>query len=137
VRLEEARLAKYELRAPAAGSVVDRHVLPGEVVNPGSPVVTVADAKHPYVDVFVPEGEIAGVAIGDSAVVRTDALPSGLAGKVERIAQRTEFTPKFLFSERERGNLVIRVRVRVDDPGETLHAGVPAFVDLDRGHHGG
>jgi HlyD family secretion protein len=132
VRLEEARLAKYELRAPAAGSVVDRHVLSGEVVNAGGPVVTIADTRHPYVDVFVPETEIAGITVGAAAVVRTDAMPAGLAGKVERIAQRTEFTPKFLFSERERGNLVIRVRVRVADPGESLHAGVPAFVDIDR-----
>jgi HlyD family secretion protein len=140
VRLEEARLAKYELRAPAAGVVVDRHMLPGEVATPGGPVVTVGDARHPYVDVFVPQAELAGIAVGARAVVRTDALPAGLPGKVERISPRTEFTPKFLFSERERGNLVIRVRVRVADPGETLHAGVPAFVDIDRaggGGHGG
>jgi hypothetical protein len=47
---------------------------------------------------------------------------------VEDIARRTEFTPKFLFSERERPNLVVRVKIRVEDPGERLHAGVPAFV---------
>ena len=42
----------------------------------------------------------------------------------------TEFTPKFLFSPRERPNLVVRVRVRVDDPERRLHAGVPAFARI-------
>jgi hypothetical protein len=36
-----------------------------------------------------------------------------------------------LFSERERPNLVVRVRVRIDDPKELLHAGVPAHVVLE------
>ena len=51
-------------------------------------------------------------------------------GKVEYVAQRTEFTPRFLFSEQERPNLVVRVRVRVDDDQERLHAGVPAFATI-------
>ena len=56
-----------------------------------------------------------------------------LSGKVEHIARRTEFTPRYLFSERERATLVVRVRVRVADPKEQLRAGVPAFVRLSGG----
>jgi hypothetical protein len=63
--------------------------------------------------------------------VRVDALGTTLPGHVEHVARKAEFTPRFLFSERERPNLVIRVRVRVDDPGERLHAGVPAFVTIE------
>jgi hypothetical protein len=37
-----------------------------------------------------------------------------------------------LFSERERPNLVVRVRVRIEDPKRLLHAGVPVFVTIDR-----
>jgi HlyD family secretion protein len=132
VRLEEERLRKYQLRTLAAGTVLDRHVEPGEVVGAGSPVFTVADTNHPYVDVFVPQADLAGIAVGVPATVRTDAASGGLAGRVEHVAQRTEFTPRFLFSERERPNLVVRVRVRVDDPGQRLHAGVPAFARLSR-----
>jgi hypothetical protein len=43
---------------------------------------------------------------------------------------RTEFTPRYLFSEGERENLVLRVRVRIEDPKRELHGGVPAFVTL-------
>ena len=49
---------------------------------------------------------------------------------VEYLSPEAEFAPKFLFSDRERLNLVIRARVRVDDPGHRLHSGVPVFVEV-------
>ena len=52
-----------------------------------------------------------------------------LSGHIEHIFPKTEFTPRFLFSEGERPNLVLRTRVRVDDPQQRLHGGVPAFVE--------
>jgi hypothetical protein len=59
-----------------------------------------------------------------------DTLPDPLVGRVEHVARHTEFTPRFLFSERERPNLVVRVRVRIDDPERKLHAGLPARVEF-------
>ncbi len=129
----DERLARYVLRAGLSGSVLDVHVEPGEVVAPGAPVVTVADVAHPYVDLFVPQGELAGVRIGTPASVRVDAESEAYAGTVENVSRRTEFTPRYLFSERERPNLVVRVRVRIEDPDQALHAGVPAFATLERG----
>ena len=35
--------------------------------------------------------------------------------------------------EGERTNLVVRVRVRIDDARRELHAGIPAFVRIDHG----
>lgn len=130
VGMESEKLDRYTVKAKVSGTVLDVHVDPGELAGAGAPVVTLADVTHPFVDVFVPEGEIAKVAVGARAAIRTDAALSPLAGTVEHVARRTEFTPRFLFSERERPNLVIRVRVRVNDPEKRLHAGVPAFVEL-------
>jgi HlyD family secretion protein len=132
VTLEDERLARALLRAPIDGRVLDRHVEPGEVVGAGAPVVTLADPRRPYADVFVPQGELAGIRVGARAELQVDAERTRFAGKVEHISRRTEFTPRYLFSERERPNLVVRVRVRIDDSGERLHAGVPAFVTIRR-----
>ena len=128
--LASQRVDLYHLRAPAAGLVLDVVAEPGEVVAAGTPVVVMADPTHPYADVFVPQGAIAGVAVGQPARVEVDGEPRPLPAVVEHIARRTEFTPRFVFSESERPNLVIRVRVRIDDPDQRLHAGVPAFVWL-------
>jgi HlyD family secretion protein len=93
-------------------------------------VITLADTSRPYVDVFVPQSSVAAVRLGAAARVRIDALPSALDATVEDIGRQTEFTPRFLFSERERPNLVVRVRLRVRDPQRQLRAGVPAFAAI-------
>ncbi|MBI2896845.1 MAG: HlyD family efflux transporter periplasmic adaptor subunit [Deltaproteobacteria bacterium] len=128
----DTRLSRYVLAAPVGGTVLDVHFREGEVVAPGAPVVTIADAAHPFVDVFVPQQNVGGVRVGAAARIRVDSFPRALGGRVENVSQRTEFTPRFLFSERERPNIVVRVRVRVEDPRELLRAGVPAFVTLVR-----
>ncbi|MEZ4255677.1 MAG: HlyD family efflux transporter periplasmic adaptor subunit [Polyangiales bacterium] len=130
VELSDILVGHHTLKAPIAGTVLDVHVEVGEVVGVGGPVVTMADTQHPFVDVFVPEGAVHGFKLGDAARVRVDALDHAITGKIEHIARETEFTPKFLFSPRERPNLVIRVRVRLDDAKRELHAGLPAFVNL-------
>ncbi len=133
LEMNDVRLTRHELRAPIRGTVLDVNFEQGEVVGAATPVVTLADVQRPYVDVFVPQSEISGVSLGENAKVKVDALSAELAGQVEHIARRTEFTPRYLFSERERATLVVRVRVRVDDPKSLLRAGVPAFVRLAGG----
>jgi HlyD family secretion protein len=129
-KLGDERINRYVLRALEDGVVVDVHADPNEVVAAGSPVCTVADTKHPYADIFVPQEELAGVRISAPARVMVDASSQAFAGRVEDIGRRTEFTPRYLFSERERSQLVVRVRIRIDDREQALHAGVPAFVTM-------
>ncbi|HTM22227.1 MAG TPA: HlyD family efflux transporter periplasmic adaptor subunit [Kofleriaceae bacterium] len=128
--LEAKKIELNTLRAPAGGTVVDIHVEPGEVVAAGVPVITVTDLHRPYADVFVPQGEASGLRIGTAAQARVDALTAPLAAHIEYVWPRAEFTPRYLFSERERPNLVTRVRVRIDDPKAELVAGLPVFVTL-------
>ena len=130
---EETRLTRYVLRAQHAGVVLERHIEPGEVVGPGAPVVTVADTTHPYVEVFAAQGRVTPMALGAPVSVRVDGDPHRYLGHIEFVGRRLEYTPRFLFSPKERPNLVLRVRVRLDDPGGALHAGVPADVSLGDG----
>ena len=128
---QRERNERFELRAPLAGDVLDTLFEPGEVVGTGLPVVTIADTTRPFAEVFVPQAELGPVRQGGRVSVRVDALDEPVAGYIETIARRTEFTPRYLFSERERASLVVRVRVRIDDPERRLHAGVPARVRLE------
>lgn len=133
VVLDDTRLERHTLLAPFGGTILERHVEPGEVVNVGTPIVTIGDTKHPYADVFIQQGAVGAIHVGQQAYVKVDSVKRMFTGKVERIGKRTEFTPRYLFSEQERPNLVIRVRIRIDDPEQKLHAGVPAFVKLAHG----
>jgi HlyD family secretion protein len=113
---EDARLARFVLHSEIAGVVLDTHVEPGEVVQPGSPIVTVGETRRPYLDVFVPQADLGEIRVGAPAV--------------EMVGRSVEFTPRYLFSEKERPNLVVRVRIDLQDPNERLHAGVPAFARI-------
>jgi HlyD family secretion protein len=130
--LEAEMLERHVVRAKGAGMVVDVNVEPGELAAVGTPVATIADVAHPYIDVFVPEGELDGVRLGVKSTVRVDSSQAPFEGAVEYVSPKTEFTPRFLFSEQERPHLVVRVRVRAQDPTQRLHAGVPAFVRFER-----
>lgn len=132
VAAEEERLALYSLVSSERVTVLDVPVRVGEVLAAGATVVAVADTTHPYVDVFVPQQDLSGLAVGVPARVRVDAESEPFEGRIEHVAPTTEFTPRFLFSPKERPNLVVRVRVRVDDPQERLHAGVPAFATFEQ-----
>lgn len=132
VSLADEKIKRYVAKTLVSGTVLDVHVDPGELAGVGSPVATIADTTHPYVDVFVPQKDLGGVKVGNGATLRVDASSKPYSGKVEWISPRTEFTPRYLFSEKERANLVVRVRVRIDDPAAELHAGVPGFVEIAR-----
>lgn len=130
--LQSGRVEKHVLQAPIDAVVLDVHVEPGEVVAPGAPVATIGDTKRPYADVFVPIGQLDGVRVGTPASVRVDSTSAAFEAEVEHVSRRTEFTPRYLFSDRERPNLVVRVRLRLRDPEQKLHAGVPAFATFQR-----
>lgn len=126
--LEEARLDKRILRAPVGGTVLDTYVEPGEVVAVGAPIATVIDRRRPYADIFVPVADTPRLAIGAPVAVTVEGAPGEVAGTVERVFSHAEFTPRFVYSPRERPNLMMRVRVRLLDPDRRLYAGLPAYA---------
>jgi HlyD family secretion protein len=133
VALEAARerVRRHALTAPIAATVLEAHLEVGEIVAPGMPVITAADSAHPFIEVFVRQADIGAVEEGATVRVVVDAYAEPFRGTVAHIARRTEFTPRYLFSESERATLVVRVRVDIDDPERRLHAGVPGFVTVE------
>lgn len=126
--LEERRLEKRVLLAPIDSVVLDVYPQAGEVVAAGAPIASLIDRRRPYADVFVPVAEAPRLQVGAAMrVIVEGAAP--VTGAVEWIAPHAEFTPRFVYSPRERPNLTVRVRVRLDDPEGRLHAGLPAYAE--------
>lgn len=131
IELSDERLLRHTLSSPRAGVVLDVHAESGEVVGAGTPIVTLGDPARTYVDVFVRVGELGDIALKKPATLQVDGSDKVYSAHVDWIARTTEFTPRFLFSDRERPNLVLRVRLLIDDPDDGLHAGVPAFATIE------
>jgi HlyD family secretion protein len=128
----EATLANMTIRAPFDGIVTVRHREPGEIVQAGSPVVTVMNPADRWVKIYVPETRIGAVRIGQPATITTDTYPDKpYRGAVVFVASEAEFTPKTVQTAEERVKLVYAVKVRVtDDPTKDLKPGMPADVRL-------
>ena len=121
------RLDQAVLHGPPGPRLVRHvHLRPGTTAEPGIAVVTVADDARPYIDAFVPQQGLAALAVGGAATVRADGA-GAVEGRIGWIGERLEFTPRYLFGEQDRPNLVMRVRVRL---AGTLPAGIPATVDF-------
>ena len=82
-----ARLAQAVLRAPAAGQVLLRAVEPGQIVQPGKLLLTLALTAPPELLAQVDERELEQLRAGQVASVVADAYPGRrFAARVLRIA---------------------------------------------------
>ena len=127
LHLSSIRLAYTVLRAPFDGVVLVRQAELGEVVLPGTAIVTLADLNHLWVRVYVPETDLGKVHWGQVVDVRTDTYPDKIyRGRISFISAEAEFTPKSVQTEKERVTLVYRVKVDVENPNRELKPGMPA-----------
>jgi HlyD family secretion protein len=115
------------LRAPFSGVVLVRQAELGEVMQPGAPVVTLADLSHVWLRAYIPEPDLTRVGWGQPAVITTDAYRGEkFNGRVSFIASDAEFTPKSVETHTERVTLVYRIKIDIDNPEHKLKPGMPA-----------
>ena len=119
------------LRASVSGTVLSRHVEPGEVLAPGISGMTIGDETRPYVRIYVDQVAFPQIHIGDTASVVLDAMPDHpFKGTVVAVADRAEFTPRVALTRDERADLMYGVKVQLEDPTTTLKAGLPVTVTI-------
>ena len=131
LQLSRIQEANATLVAPFDGVVVTRQAELGEVVAPGTPVVTLADLDHVWLRAYLNETDLGRVRLGQEAAVRTDSYPGRtFKGRVSFIASQAEFTPKSVETHAERVALVYRIKIDLDNPDHWLLPGMPADVTI-------
>lgn len=119
------------LRAPFSGVVTVRQAELGEVVVPGTPVVTLTDLDHVWLRAYINETDIAKVRLGEPVLVTTDSYPGKVYhGRLSSIASEAEFTPKSVETHAERVTLVYRARIDLENPTHELVPGLPADAHI-------
>lgn len=127
VRLAETALAKTRVVAPAGGTVLIRAVEAGEFVQAGQPVAVLVDLRRLELRIYVPERELAKIALGAGARVRVDGYPDEyFAASVARVDQFAQFTPRDIHLPEERTRMVYGVTLALENPQERLKPGMPA-----------
>ena len=120
------------LRAPTTGVITVRQTELGEVVVPGTPVVTLADLDHIWLRAYIAETDLGRIHWNQEATITTDTYPGKqYRGRVSFISSSAEFTPKSVQTYKERVTLVYRIKIDIDNPNHELKPGMPADAHIN------
>jgi HlyD family secretion protein len=122
-----ARLGDLRLEAPMDGVVLRKNLEPGATAAPGVAVVTLVDPADLWLRAYVAETDLGRVRVGQAARITVDAFPGQpFEGRVAEIAAQAEFTPRNVQTQKERVNLVFRIKIAITSPDGRLKPGMPA-----------
>jgi HlyD family secretion protein len=129
--LIDSQLADTVAVSPVDGVVLVKSADVGEVLAPGTTIVTVGDIEHPWLRGYINETDLGKVKLGSPVKVTTDSYKGKIYnGKVTFIASEAEFTPKQIQTQQERVKLVYRVKIELDNSSRELKSNMPADGEI-------
>jgi HlyD family secretion protein len=129
--LIDSQLSDTIACSPVSGVVLVKAADVGEVLAPGTSVVTVGDIDHPWLRAYIGEKDLGRVKLGSKVKVTTDSYPGKIYnGRVSFISSEAEFTPKQIQSAEERVKLVYRIKIDIDNPLHELKSNMPADAEI-------
>jgi HlyD family secretion protein len=127
----KTQLTYTEIHSPLDGVVLTKNVESGEVVNPGTPVVSIANIDALWMNLYIPETQTGLVKLGQAVRVHVDSFPTeAFNGKITFVSSESEFTPKTIQTQEERIKLVYRVKVSLENTQQRLKPGMPADAEI-------
>ncbi|WP_425518433.1 efflux RND transporter periplasmic adaptor subunit [Paraburkholderia edwinii] len=115
-------LNRYELRAPFAGTVVEKHVVAGEAVAADANVFVLSDLSSVWAEMAVPAQRLNDVRVGREVTVSASAFDSRANGRIAFVGA--------LLGEATR---TAPARVVLPNPGGAWRPGMFVDVDVDAG----
>ncbi len=121
----ELRQQWCEIKSPLQGTVLTTYFEPGEMVGPGSKLLTVGNLEEAYAYFYLPHDEISPLKLQQEV---TAFLPEmnkrPFSGVISFINPEAEFTPKNVQTREERTRLVYGVKVLFQNPEGLLKPGM-------------
>jgi HlyD family secretion protein len=127
----EWNLAQKSQSAERAGLVFDTLYREGEWVSAGRPVVVLLPPENIKLRVYLPEGRLGSLQIGDPVRVYIDGVDGSVPGTVSFISPQAEYSPPMVYSRENRHKFVYLVEARfAPDVAPKLHPGQPVDVEV-------
>lgn len=132
----QARLEQAIVRAPIDGQILKVFTWPGERVE-DDPILRMGETQRMYAVAEVYETDIADVATGQKAIVRSPALAGELTGVVERVSSMIHKNDVLdIDPAAETDARIVEVRIRLDDSAAAaryVHLQVDVEIALGTG----
>jgi HlyD family secretion protein len=127
VNTAQTRLTRRNAFAPVGGTIQQIYFREGEMVPAQRPVLSILPPGNMKVRFYVPETDLAKLAVGDEVRVTCDSCAADLTAKIYYIATTAEYTPPVIYSLDERNKLVYLVQARPNRPA-SVRVGQPVSV---------
>jgi HlyD family secretion protein len=114
----EVSLDETEIRAPFDGIITEKYVEEGSMISNGTPLVAVQDPTDNWVDLKVPETQLADFRVGqDLTLVGRDGKTK-VTGTITDISKKAEFATQRATSERGDASDIVsfNVKIQINDP---------------------
>jgi cobalt-zinc-cadmium efflux system membrane fusion protein len=112
-------LTRYEIRAPIAGTVIEKHLAMGQVLKDDTPIFVLADLSSVWVEMTVPAKDLPAVRTGQQAKVAASAFAAQAEGKLTYLGD--------LLGSQSRSAVA---RVVLPNPKGIWRPGLPVTVQL-------
>lgn len=127
----EEELSKTNITSPINGIINLLTINKGEFTSLGKQVAEIFDIKDMKIKVYVSEANIGHIKVGQEVKIQIDSeTEETFTGKVIKINNNAEFTPKNIQTKEERVNTVFEVKIQVDDSKGIIKSGMPVDVSI-------
>lgn len=124
-----------QITAPISGVIVTKFKEEGEYVSPGVNIISIANLKNVWAYFYVEHSMVHKFKVGDQVKCYLPELPGKIiVGKIIKINEEAEFTPKNVQTKEERTRLVYGIKVHFDNEDMLLKSGMvleTAFESVD------
>ncbi len=121
----DLKLSWCQVTSPIDGMVITKFREVGEVVAPGTALVSLANPHDIWAYFYVPYEIVHKLRIGQRVIgILPEADDMKFPGRIIKISEEAEFTPKNVQTREERTRLVYGVKVKFENPDLILKSGM-------------
>ncbi len=132
--ITDSQLDDAVILSPVNGVVLVKSAEVGEILAPGTTVVTLGEMDKPWLRGYINETDLGRVKYGAKVKVTTDSAPGKIYwGRISFISSEAEFTPKQIQTQEERVKLVYRIKIEIENPQHELKLNMPADAEIQLG----
>ena len=132
LELLDDEIAKMTVTAPVDGLVMSRSVDPGNVVIPGTELLSLARLNDLTINVYIPEDSYKNIQLGQTAAVAVDTFPGKkFTAEVVSISAKPQFIPRTARTVSGSKSTLYAIQLKLSDATGKLKPGMSADVSFN------
>lgn len=129
----KARLNDTIISSPITGTLVYKAFEKGEIVSPGTTILTIVDTNNLYARIDVEETSIGLITLDGKAIVRAEGIPDkAFEGIVSEIGRHAEFATQRDVVRGRQDIKTFRVKIKLPEHGGLLKPGMTVLVEIPK-----